>query len=62
MLPQAKTRLCDAEWINCVNPMCIFFGLQGEKDTQRIEDHRKAKVRHEKKPRMYAIMRNTRQL
>jgi len=20
MLPQAKTRLCDAEWLNCVSP------------------------------------------
>jgi hypothetical protein len=23
MLPQEKTRLCDAEWLNCVSPIVI---------------------------------------
>jgi hypothetical protein len=29
MLPQAKTHLCDAEWLNCVSPKRIEISRRG---------------------------------
>jgi len=45
MLPQAKTRRCDAEERNCVSPFMCHFSLGWAKnDTRSIEQHWEAKV------------------